>query len=1257
MSTISGLVDKAKKTGMNAIALTDHGNMFGVKEFHDYISKTNKKHKEKINSLQEEIKIGNISDEKKSEILLKIEEEKSKLFKPIIGCEAYVARREMSCKDKNFKEDKGGWHLILLAKNFKGYQNLCKLSSESWLNGFYYKPRIDKNLLEKYSEGLIVCSACLGGEIPQLLLGSAARDVDEDENKESGFEEAIVVSEENIEKAEESIKWFKKVFRDDFYLELQRHKTDKKNANTSVFRFQQAVNKAIVELGKRTDTKIIATNDVHFVEEFHGDAHEILICTSTGKKIDDKKRMLYTKQEWLKTPEEMEAIFRDVPEALNNTKEIKDKIEFYEINRTLMMPKFDVPKNFGTEEDYKEKYSEEVLCQEFNGNIEKIGGYNNALRIKLEADYLEKLTFEGAAKRYGDQLPSDIEERIVFELGVMRKMGFPGYFLIVQDFIAEARKMGVSVGPGRGSAAGSVVAYCLKITDIDPLKYDLLFERFLNPDRISMPDIDIDFDDDGRGKVLKWVTDKYGQNRVAHIITFGTMAAKSSIKDVARVYGLSVAESDRLTKMIPDKLPEDPKTGKSPELNLKNCYEKIDDLKRELQSSNEIIPITLNYAQMLEGTIRQTGVHACGVIIGAEDLTHVVPISTAKDKETGEDVMVTQYEGSTVEEVGLIKMDFLGLKTLNIIKETLSNIKKSKGIDVDIDAIPIDDPEVYELFSAGATIGIFQFESPQMQKYLKDLQPTNFEDIIAMNALYRPGPMQKIPSFINRKHGTEKIEYDFPEMEKRLKATYGITVYQEQVMLLSRDLAGFTQGQSDELRKAMGKKLKDKMDKLEVLFLNGAKAKGFGPDSKLQKIWNEWAEFAKYAFNKSHATCYSWVAYQSAYLKTHYPSEFLAGNLTRNIKDISEVSKFMQECYRMRIKILGPNVNNSDIDFTVDADGAIHFGLAGISHVGNLAAKEIVSERENNGDYKNVYDFVSRINLSTVNKGSLEALVSAGAFDCFPNIKREQYFANEKKTSEPFIETLIRFGKRGKESVPSLFGDEIAVEFPIPENVEKVNKIEFLKKEKDAIGFFFSSHPLDEAKIFLENKDFKLCNLDELDLKEKNQEKNFAMIVLITAIEKNVTKTGRELMRISISDRLENSYSFAIFGDQIKYYTSIFKINLPIYLEASFNYVKKSDRTFFNVENVYNLEEPPFSKLTLIMKVDDITDEFTTEFMEICKDFNKEGKTKINFIILGSSETECVQFVSSNSFYFSKKIINFVEKYFLEGKGTYSIDI
>ena len=769
-ASIDALINKAYDDGMRAIAVTDHGNMFGIKEFFNKVNKKNGKVQGTIKDLQKELKTLGAKEERTdeenarlAEIPGLLEKAKGDLFKPIIGCECYCARNHRLQKTE--KEDRSGWHLIVLAKNMTGYKNLIKIVSQSWTEGFYGRPRIDKELLEQHREGLIVCSACLGGEIPQKIMHG------------------------NIHAAEEAVLWFKQLFGEDYYLELQRHETHRADADQTVYKHQVEVNKVLIELAHKHGVKIIATNDVHFVNEEDADAHDRLICLSTGKDLNDPNRMRYTKQEWMKTTAEMNQIFGDIPDALRNTLEIADKVEFYSIDSGPIMPTFNIPEDFGTEEGYRQKLTEQDLFDEFtrdeNGNvvlsqadaeakIKKLGGYDKLYRIKLEADYLAKLTYEGAEPRYGDPLSDEVKERLNFELHIMKTMGFPGYFLIVQDFIRAAREeLGVSVGPGRGSAAGSAVAYCLGITKIDPIKYDLLFERFLNPDRISLPDIDTDFDDDGRGEVLRWVTEKYGAERVAHIITYGTMATKSAIKDVARVEKVPLAESNRLAKLVPDKIPDMKK------FKLKDAIEYVPELKEAANGTDPLVRDTLKYAQMLEGNVRNTGVHACGVIIGRYDISDVVPVSTAKDKDTGEEMLVTQYEGSVIEETGLIKMDFLGLKTLSIIKDAIENVRLTTGHDLDIDHISLEDPATYKLYCEGKTTGTFQFESAGMQKYLKELQPSKFEDLIAMNALYRPGPMDYIPSFIARKHGKEEIKYDIPVMERYLKDTYGITVYQE----------------------------------------------------------------------------------------------------------------------------------------------------------------------------------------------------------------------------------------------------------------------------------------------------------------------------------------------------------------------------------------------------------------------------------------------------------------------------------------------
>ncbi|MDD4384747.1 MAG: DNA polymerase III subunit alpha, partial [Bacteroidales bacterium] len=822
-SGITTLIEKAKKMGMKAIALTDHGNMFGIKEFVNAASKANDPINKEIKRIKGEIvkleKEGVAKDEL-NELKLALQDQEQKLFKPIIGCEAYVTANRHSRE----KDDRGGDHLVLLAKDLVGYHNLTKMVSYSWIEGFYQKPRMDKELLKKYSEGIIASSACLGGEIPQAIIKG------------------------NIQRAEEVIYEFKEIFGDDFYLEVMLHPVEPNGYSEDTYLEQGRVNKIILELAKKTGVKCIATNDVHFVNAEDALAHDRLICLNTGKDLDDPKRLRYTMQEYLKSEQEMLKLFPNNPEVIHNTLEIAEKVSIYSLDHEPIMPHFGLPEGFTDDNEY-----------------------------------LKHLTFEGAKKRWGENLTPEIEERLNFELEVIARMGYPSYFLIVWDFLVAAREMDVSVGPGRGSAAGSAVAYSLKITDIDPIKYDLLFERFLNPERVSMPDIDIDFDEDGRELVLQWVVNKYGKKRVAQIITFGTMAAKMAIRDVARVQKLPLAEAMRIAKLVPER----------PGITLSKAYKEVPELMECKKSPDELVRSTLQYAEVLEGSVRQTGVHACGIIIGRDNLEDHIPICINKDAE----LYVTQFDGKHVESVGLLKMDFLGLKTLSIIKDAIAFIKESKGIDLDLDHIPLDDKKTFELYSQGDTTALFQFESPGMKKHLRALKPNRFEDLIAMNALYRPGPIEYIPSFINRKHGREKIEYDIPEMEDYLRDTYGITVYQEQVMLLSQKLAGFTKGQADSLRKAMGKKLKDVMDKLKAQFVEGCLKKGHDI-KKVEKVWTDWEAFAQYAFNKSHSTCYAYVSYQTPYLKAHYPSEFMAAVLSRNLSDIKKITVFMDECRR-----------------------------------------------------------------------------------------------------------------------------------------------------------------------------------------------------------------------------------------------------------------------------------------------------------------------------------------------------------------------
>ncbi len=1111
-ASVKVLVDKAIANGMRGIALTDHGNMFGIKELTDYVNKKNKDVDGEIKNLKktiEELKSADAVDQEalsKAETALK--EAESKIFTPIIGCEMYVADNDMT--DRSNKKDIGR-HLIVLAKNQHGYHNLIKLVSNAWTDGYYYHPRTDKKQLEKYHEDLIVCSACLGGEVPKLITAG------------------------HIEEAEKSILWFKKVFGEDYYLELQRHKATVARANQEAYPLQQEVNKVLIEMSKKHNIKLVCTNDVHFVNEEDAEAHDRLICVSTGTFLDDDKRMLYTKQEWMKTQEEMNELFADVPEALSNTQEVLGKVERYSIEHGPILPNFPLPEGFTD---------------------------NN--------DYLRHLVLVGAEKRWGKNLTDEQKERIDFELETIKNMGFPGYFLIVQDFIGAAREIGVSVGPGRGSAAGSAVAYCLGITQIDPIKYDLLFERFLNPDRISLPDIDIDFDDDGRADVLRYVTEKYGAEKVAHIITYGTMAAKSAIKDVARVSRLPLSESDRLTKMIPDKLPE--VDGKAPKINLKNCYQYVPELQHELNYGEPIVRETLKYALALEGNVRNTGVHACGVIIGRDDITDWVPVATATDKD-GEKVLVTQYEGSVIESTGLIKMDFLGLKTLSIIKEALLNIKERWGKDVDIDHIPLDDPKTYELYCEGRTTGTFQFESTGMQKYLRELHPSTFEDLIAMNALYRPGPMDYIPQFIARKKGIEPIEYDIPVMEKYLKDTYGVTVYQEQVMLLSRLLANFTRGQSDGLRKAMGKKIFAKLAELKPLFINGGKSNGYD-EKVLEKIWSDWEKFASYAFNKSHATCYSWVAFQTAYLKANYPPEYMAAVLSRNLNDITKMTKFMDECKAMKVKVKGPDVNESRAKFSVNKAGEIRFGLAGIKGVGLNAVQAILDERDARGEYKSIFDLVERINLSMCNRKVLDNLALSGAFDCFEGVRREDFKADDFNPS--FSEALIRYGqmyqmsKATQES--SLFGEAETIDTAKPEMPGRPlwPDIERLNYEKDLVGMYLSAHPLD--KYYLELTFGCSVRAKDFGTEDKTSEKEYTIGGLVVEAKSLTSRTGSQFGIIKIED-YTGSAEIRLFGqDYINYNKYGIKGN-AIIVTYTYKKGKYNDKVYMTISGIQSLEE------------------------------------------------------------------------------------
>ena len=1196
-ASIQKLVDKAVADGMKGMAITDHGVMFGIKEFHDYCLGVNKKrHKEGLDP-----------------------------FKPIFGCEMYVARHGQ--KEQKDKDDRGGYHLIVLAKNLNGYKNLIKLVSNAWVDGFYSRPRTDRNDLQKYHEDLIVCSACLAGEVPAKIVRG------------------------DIAGAREAIEWYKNLFGDDYYLELQRHEVKNPDpsyrANRETYPLQQKVNKVLIELAKEYGIKLICTNDSHFVDQENAEAHDHLLCLATSKDLDDPTRMLYSKQEWFKTREEMNEVFSDVPEALSNTLEILDKVEVYSLDHDPIMPFFPIPESFGTEDEWRKKFTEEQLYKEFtsdeNGEnqlseeegkkkIAKLGGYDKLYRIKFEADYLAELAYKGAKKRYGDPLSQEVAERIKFELHIMKTMGFPGYFLIVQDFINSARdELGVMVGPGRGSAAGSVVAYCLGITKIDPLKYDLLFERFLNPDRISLPDIDTDFDDDGRGKVLKWVEDKYGHENCAHIITYATMATKNSIKDVGRVEKVPLPISNALCKAIPDRLPDGP-NGKATKMNLTNAIKYVPELKDAESSSDKRLSNTIKYAKMLEGTVRGTGIHACGFIICRDAISSHVPVSTADDPDFKDTkTNCTQYDGHVIESTGLIKMDFLGLKTLSELKEACENIKRTRGVEVDLDNIPIDDAKTYELYQQGRTIGTFQFESPGMQKYLRELKPTVFEDLIAMNALYRPGPMKYIPQFIDRKHGREEITYPIPCMEKYVKDTYGITVYQEQVMLLSRQLADFTRGESDALRKAMGKKKIDIVNAMKPKFIEGGKKNGHDPQI-LEKIWTDWEDFASYAFNKSHAACYSWVAYQTAYLKANYPPEFMAAIMSRRKDDIKEITKLMDECKAMGIATLGPDVNESYQKFGVNHHGEIRFGLAAIKGMGDSVAQAIIDEREKNGPYKDIFDFAQRVNMSAVNRKAFESLALSGAFDSF-GIARERFFGFNAK-GEPFFDTLIRYGQTYQmeqaQMQNSLFGGVNEIEIatpPIPE-AEAWGDIEKLNRERELVGIYLSAHPLDEYQVVLNHVcNTKMKELDDLAALKTREELTFGGMVV--GLRKGVSKHGDQYGIVKIED-YSGSAEVPFWRNDWAVYQGFLQEKSFVFIHAKVDQNRWKpellELRFNKVELLSEVKDSVIHKFTVTLPLDIINEPFVDGFTEICQ--KCPGNADLFIKILDREMNMCVDMMS-----------------------------
>ena len=1162
-AAIKPLIKRAKALGMNAIAITDHGTMYGVKNFHDTATDAG--------------------------------------VKPILGCEVYVVKNRFE-KDK---DEKAGDHLILLAKNLEGYHNLCKMVSYSFTEGFYYKPRIDKQLIEQYHEGLICCSACLGGEVPQAIMHN------------------------DIEEAERVVQWFKNIFGEDYYLELQLHPSGDPQKDADVYENQLRVNKVILELAAKYGVKYICSNDVHFILAEDAVAHDHLICLNTGRDLDDPNRMRYTFQEYLKSPEEMAALFPDHPEALATTLEIADKCEDYKLTHAPLMPNFPPPEDFPIalgelRESFVKKIEDEEMlakigaCATVPELEELVAGdkeLSDRLMVAKQYCYLKDLTYKGAHMRYGDVLDEKTEERIKYELSTIEWMGFPGYFLIVWDYIRAAREMGVSVGPGRGSAAGSVVAYCLKITNIDPLKYDLLFERFLNPERISLPDVDVDFDEDGRADVLRYCVQKYGQKRVAQIVTFGTMAPKMAIKDVARVQKLALSESDRLSKLVPDKVTPDKKHGETP---FDFVYKESPELAAERESPNQLIRNTLKYAEKLEGSIRQTGVHACGVIIGQDDLEKFAPMAIAKDAELN----VVEFEGKEVESVGLIKMDFLGLRTLSIIKDAVENVKAVHGVDVDIDGISLDDAPTYEVFARGDTTGLFQFESPGMKKHLRNLKPNRFEDLIAMNALYRPGPMEYIPNFIARKHGQEPVTYEIADMEEYLNDTYGITVYQEQVMLLSQKLAGFTGGEADTLRKAMGKKKRDVLDKMKPKFIEGCKQRGH--DEKIcDKIWGDWEAFASYAFNKSHSTCYAYVAYQTGYLKAHYPSEFMAALLSRNLADIKQLTLYMNECKRMGIRVLGPDINESMRTFSSNKAGDVRFGLEAVKGVGEAAVESIIAERNANGRFKDIYDLMERVNFSAVNRKCFENLAYAGGFDSISGFHRGKFFGADARdnTGVTFIEQLMRYGQRFQaeknNAQQSLFGGggHVDIQRPVLPACADWSQLETLAKEREMIGHYLSAHPLDDYKIIINH----MCKtqLTELENLEALKGQEIAVAGMVVSVQNLITKTGKPWGKFVLED-YNGTHEFALFSRDYENFRKYLFSDYFLFVRGRVQPKPYNDKELeFKIISMVQLSEmrdTMIKEMNVLLPVEDVTPTLVRELTEKVKEAKGETLFRISVI-------------------------------------------
>ena len=1205
-SAIPKLFDRAEELGMPALAITDHGNMYGIKEFLKYAAKHPN-------------------------------------IKPILGCEVYVTRHyDHHLKDNNHK---GYYHLILLAKNYEGYKNLMKIVSTGHIEGKYYnKPRVSHEVLEKWHENLVCLSACIAGEVPRDLI-----DGDEEE-------------------ARKAILWHKNLFGEDYYLEVQSHRTEVPGMTQAVWEKQQVANAGIFKLAEEMGVKVVATNDVHFVKKEDGPAHDRLLCLNTGAYLDDVDRMRYTQQEFLKSEEEMAGLFPEHPEVLANTLEVADKIESYKIDRGHVLPKFDLPEDFLADIDNQlEKYKDVIDV----GRCDK-DGTDRGEEFCRSVAYLCHLTYKGAHIRYGETFTEEQSERIDFELKTICRMGFPDYFLIVQDYIAAARAMGSMVGPGRGSAAGSVVAYCLWITNLDPIKYQLLFERFLNPDRISMPDIDVDFED--LGAAHKYVEDHYGLDHVSRVITFGTMAAKSAIKDVARISRMSIDDSNRLTKMIPDRLsemvekeypfnpkldelkkgfsevvkkvevddPDNPgqkmfiekhyQVGKeeaNAKITLKNCYRLVPELQEELKNGTELTKEVLNYALQLEGCIRQVGVHACATIIGRGNLMDYIPICLSEDKEIVDEngkkkeFWTSQYDGHYIEDVGMLKMDFLGLNTLTIIHTCLDLIKERYGVDIDIEAIPIDDKMTYELYGRGDTTSVFQFESPGMMKWLQLLQPTRFEDLIAMNALYRPGPMDYIPSFVARKQGQEAVEYDLPEMEEFLKDTYGVTVYQEQVMLLSQKLANFTKGEADKLRKAMGKKQIDILNSLKEKFMTGGMKNGH-PEKTLDKIWKDWEKFAQYAFNKSHATCYAWVSYQTGWLKAHYPAEFQAANLSNNLSKMDEIKKIMDDCKKGGIKVLNPDINESHSAFSVNTEGHVRFGLGGIKGFGSNIVQAIISERTRNGQFADIYDFIERMS-GVVNRKSMESLIYSGAFESF-HISKQQFFT-PCRSGDTFLDALIRYGelfRRDAENAAiSLFGEAEEMKPTRPEIPEVENEVDdfiFLQKEKELVGMYLSAHPLDKYRFELDN--FVGCSLGQLDARinectERQTGEKVCVAGLITETGTFNSKTGRAYSKTRIED-YEGSFELALFGKDHEAFMAYLLPHTAIWIDGEIKprfYQKPAEGASaqpqqkipygFRVNRIVllgNVAEEKVKNFTIQLSTPQLTPEFRERLVQLIKD-------------------------------------------------------